>query len=314
MQSFCGSEVRTNVAAFDCDNARKYPKKLGIGGKAFTTVEAADSATFYAALIAATKLDTGNADKLFFINNIEEPTDARGQNTKGKVGEGVEQVLVEGKPGFTYRVEIGQDLFKRLRKFNKRRVKIFTYDDAGNLWGAKSTDGKFVGAEAVFFISGNTQQTSSAPVSALIEIGYVSAKQYNDEAFYVPVELTEFEPVGLLDAYLSSVSNAANVWKIDLKAPVGQFGKFINLSKKFNSQLVAGLYNAKTGANYATNLPITSRAYDSSLECETITFDSTAYGLLASGDKIKLYLDPVADLEAAGIVGIEGVEVILTKP
>src|SRR5204862_7863094 len=120
------------------------------------------------------------------------------------------QVLVEGKTGFTYRVEIGQDMFKRLRKFNKRRVKIFTYDDAGNLWGCKNTDGNFAGCEAIFFISGNTQQTSSAPVSALIEIAYVSAKQYNDEAFYAPVELTEFEPAGLLDGFLSKVSSVAN--------------------------------------------------------------------------------------------------------
>lgn len=313
MQSFCGSETRTNVAAFDCDNARKYPKKLGIGGKAFTAADAVDDATFYAALIAATKLDTGNTDKLFFINNIEDPNDVSAQNTKGKVGEGVEQVLVEGKPGFTYRVEIGQDLFKRLRKFNKRRVKIFTYDDAGNMWGCKNTDGNFAGCEAIFFISGNTQQTSSTPVSALIEIAYVSAKQYNDESFYVPVTLTEFEPAGLLDGYLSKVSNVDNVYQIDFKVPVGQFGKSLNLSKTFNAQLVAGLYNARTGATYGTTLAITSRAYNSTLECETITFDSTAYTALASGAKIKLYLDPVADLEAAGVTGVEGVEVILTK-
>lgn len=312
MESFCGSDKRTNVAAFDCDKARKYPTKLVLGGKAFAAADAVDNDTFHAALTAATQLDTGDANKLFPINVLRDPNDTSTQNVKGKVGEGVEQVLVEGLPGFSYRVEIGQDLFKRLRKFNKRRVKVFTYDDEENLWGCVNTDGKFAGCEAVFFISGNTQQTSSAPVSALIEIGYISAKQYNDESFYVPVVLTEFEPTGLLDGFLTKVSNVANVYKIDFKAPTAAFNQFLNLSKKYNAQLVAGLYNAKTGATYATNLPITSRAYDATLECETITFDSTAYALLAPGAKIKFYLDPVADLVTAGITGVEGVIAILT--
>ncbi len=312
-ESICGAAKRVNVAAFDCDEARKFPKKLILGGKAFSTSDVADTDTFYAALIAATKLDTGDANKLYAINNILDPNDVTEANKEGAVGEGPSQVLVEGRPKFTYRVEIGQDLFKRLRLFNKRTIPVFTHDDSGNTWGAKDTAGKFVGAKAIFFISGNTQQTASTPVSALITLTYISAVQYNDEAYYMPVTLGEFEPAGLLDAVLSKVSNITNVYKIDIKAPTAQFGKFINIAKNYNTQLVASLFIAKTGATYATSLALTSVAYDSTLECMTVTFDSTAYTALASGAKIKLYLDVVANLAAADILGIEGVPVILTK-
>lgn len=314
MESFCGQNTRTNVAAFDCDIARKFPNKLIIGSKAFTTGDAVDDDTFKAAILAATNLDTGNADKLFAINNLLNPVDKSDANKEGAVGEGVSQVLVEGRPRFDYQVEIGQDLFKRLRKLNKLTIPIFTYDDAGNLWGAKNSDGKFVGCKAIFFISGNHQQTSSEPVSALISISYVSTKNYNDEAYYVPVTLGEGEPAGLLDADLTEISNSSNVYKIGITAKTALFNRFINLAEKYNASLVVGLFNARTGATYGTTLAITSVAYDSTLKAMTVTFDSTAYTALNSGDKIKLYLDIVADLVTGGITGIEGVPVIITKP
>ena len=313
MESFCGSNTRTNVAKFACDRARLFPNKLTIGGKEFTEEECADEETYKAAKIAATKLDTGNADKLYVINTLLDPNETTEQNRNGAVGEGVPQVLVEGRPAFTYRVEIGQDLFKRLRKFNKQIVPITTYDDGGMDWGAKLSNGKFGGCLAYFFISGNTQQTASTPVSALITVSYLSAKQYNDEAFYVPVELGENEPEGLLDGEFREISNVSNVYKIAFDAPTAQFGKRINLAEKYNAEIVVGLLNARTGATYATTLALTSASYDSALKLLTVTFDSTAFGALASLAKIKLYFDPVADLEAAGIENIEGVPVIITK-
>lgn len=312
-ESICGASQRVNVAAFDCDEARKFPKKLIFGGKAFTPSECADADTYRTALIAATKFDSGNANKLFVINNIQDPQEITEANKTGAVGEGPVQVLVEGRPAFTYRVEIGQDLFKRLRKFNKKTINVFTYDDAGNNWGAKDAAGNHVGAKALFFISGNTQQTASTPVSALITISYLSATQYNDEAFYMPVELGEFEPAGLLDVYLRYVSNSANVFKIAVEAPTAQIALVINIAEKYSAELVTALFTAATGATYGTPLTITSVAYDSTLKVLTVTFDSTAYTALANGTKIRLSLVNVAGLEVVDIEGIEGVPVILTK-
>lgn len=314
MESFCGANRRTNVGKFDCDEARKFPTKLLFGSHSFTEANAVDDATFLAALIAACSLDDGNSGKLYPVHTLLDPQDQTAANTEAAVGEGVPQVLVEGKPKFQYSVEIGQELFKRLRKFNKKKMKIFTYDDAGNLWGVKDTSGNFVGCEAIIFVSGNRQQTASAPVSAQITLSYTSARQYNDEAVYVPVELGEFEPAGLLDGELKEISHSANVYKIGFVVPTAKYGKTINLWEKYNAVIVAGLFTAFTGATYATPLALTSVAYDSTLKAGTVTFDSTAFSALASGTKIKLVLDPVADLVAAGIEGIEGVPVIITKP
>lgn len=312
-QTFCGANARTNVAPFDCDKARKFPAKIGIGSASYTTVQAATDASMLAALLANAILDDGTAGKQYWIHTLRDPQDQTAANTEGAVGEGVPQVLVEGKPKFQYSVEIGQNLFKRLRKFNKQRIKVMTYDDAGNLWGATDSTGKFVGAEAIFFITGNRQQTASAPVSAQITLSYISAAQYNDEAVYVPVTLGEFEPAGLLDGELRYVSNTTNVYKIAWVAPTASFGKTINLAKIYNAVIVVGMFNARTGLTYATTLAITSVAYDATLEVLTVTFDSTAYTALSAGDKIKLYTDIVSDLVLLGIEGIEGVPVILTK-
>lgn len=314
MESFCGANARTNVKPFDCDEARKFPSKLFFGSAAFTEADAVDNDTFLAALTAATQLDFGAAGKLYPIHTLLDPQDQTAANTEGAVGEGVPQVLVEGKPKFQYSVEIGQDLFKRLRKFNKKKIRVFTYDDAGNLWGSKDTDGNFVGAEAVIFVSGNRQQTASAPVSAQITLSYTSAVEYNDDSFYVPVELGAFEPGGLLDGVLTNISHTTNVYKIGFVAPTAQYGKTINLWEKYHTELVAGLFSAGTGVGYGTPLAITSVAYDATLKAGTVTLDSTAYTALASGTKIQLKLDPVADLVAGGIEGIEGVAVILVKP
>lgn len=313
MASNCGKAKRTNVGTFDCDLARLFPLKLIMGGKKFPKEICADPDAYRDALLTATELDTDSSDKLFAINVLRDPQDTTPANQTGAVGEGPEQVLVEGKPSFTYRVEIGQDLFKRLRRFNKRIIPIYTYDDGGNNWGAEDSGGNHVGAQAKFFISGNTQQTASTPVSALITVTYLSASQYHDEAAYVPVVLSEFEPRGLLDAELKYLSNAANVFKIKVEARTAQLGVFLNYAKEYSSAWVGSLFSAATGATFATPLTITSVAYDATLACLTVTFDSTAYTALAAAAKIRLSMKTVADLKAANITGIEGVPVVLTK-
>lgn len=312
-ESMCGQLKRPNVGNFSCDQARKIPKKLIMGDYEFDDDDCADSETFRTALIAATKFDSSNPNKLYAINNILDPQRTTEANKTGATGDGPVQVLVEGRPGYTYRVEIGQDLFKRLRKYNKQVIPIWTYDDAENCWGAVNSAGKFIGARAYFFISENDMQTSSTTVSALISIAYISTKQYHDEAYYMPVSLGEFEPEGQLDVYLSKKSNAANVFKIDLKIPTAQKNAFINISEKYSTELVVGLLSAKTGAGFATPLDITSVAYDAVLKCLTVTFDSDDYTALANGALIKLSLANIAALEAANITGLEGVPVILTK-
>jgi hypothetical protein len=312
--SYCGSARRTNTGAFDCDEARKIPLKLALGGAVFVDADFADDDTFKAAVIAKSKLAHTDEEKLFFIHNILDPQDKTDAPKTGKVGEGPLTYLVEGKPTFEYSVEIGQDLFKRLRKLNKRKINVFTLDDAGKFWGAENTAGDFIGAKALFFIYGNTQQTPSSPVKATIAISYISEKQYHDEAFYAEIELGSEEPEGLVDVDITKVSQSSNVFKLDLKAPTAKKGGFINYAKKYSTQLVVGLFFAKTGATFGTSLALTSVAYDSTLECMTVTTDSTAYGLLASGAKIKFGLVIPPTLDAADVTGIEGVDLIVAKP
>lgn len=312
--SVCGNATRTNTGSFDCDEARKIPRKLGIGSKAFDAADTADPVTFKTAIIAASKLPYTDSNKLLFIHKLRDPQDKTSDPTKGKVGDGPEQILLEGLPAFEYSVEIGHDLYKRLRKLNKRRVPIFTYDDSDHWWGMKNASGKLVGPTALFFIYGATQQTTSSPVFAKIAVAYDDANEYHDQAFYATVSLGSNEPEGLLDATLSKVSNATNVYQIDVKAPTPEFEKYINFAEKYSTELASSaLFTAKTGATYSTTLVLTSVAYNATLKCLTITFDSTAYTALNSGDKIKLSMVDPATLDAADVTGIEGVDLIIVK-
>jgi hypothetical protein len=98
-----------------------------------------------------------------------------------------------------------------------------------------------------------------------------------------------------------------------LKVPGSNLIGDYNTYDEVGALIAALTFTAGTGTNYGTSLAITSVAVDATLKCLTVTFDSTAFGLLSSGAAIKLMPPTPATLDAADVTETELVSVILTK-
>jgi hypothetical protein len=107
----------------------------------------------------------------------------------------------------------------------------------------------------------------------------------------------------------------SNVYKIGAKVINTQLGADQNLYTKYATELASSsLWEAHTGATFSTTLALTSVAGDSTNKGWTVTADNTAWTALPSGTKIRFRLKDPATLLAAGVRGIEGIPIIVTKP
>jgi hypothetical protein len=114
--------------------------------------------------------------------------------------------------------------------------------------------------------------------------------------------------VGLINFQLSKLSNASNVYKIKAIADGGT-----DLEPLYGAAMAALTWtavNLQTGAAFT----VTSVADDTALDAFTVTFDSTAYTALTSGQKIQLYAPTAAAMDAADVTPYEGISVVITKP
>jgi hypothetical protein len=314
--SLCGN-VGANTGPIACDTSRGVPKVLILGGAEFTPDQYASSEAFKEALLEAVNLPNGDAGKMYPFPEIQNVVNNTEANTTGTTGLGLQLILREGRPAYTFGVLIGTNLEKQLRKFNRRVVPVMVFDDAGNTWGSLTSTKNFKGTNALIYVSGKPFSDGSS-VDTLytnVSISFTSAADFFDYAAFVNTDFNVNELEGLLDATLyEAVENTANAYKIGVVYENAQLGGNINLYDKYGADLaVAALWKAYSGTALATPLTITSVAVDAALKAYTVTLDSTAYSALGSLAKIKLQLDTPAALQAGDVTGIESVPLILTK-
>lgn len=315
--SLC-STVGVNTGGIDCDRKKGVPQKFLAGSAAFDSTDWADSQSMLDAILAVINLPAGSASKLFPFPTIQGNTDNTEANTEGTLGYGLKFILREGRPAYTFQILCGETQYKALRQFNNTIIPIFIIDDSSTLWGTKNASGDFIGYSALIFVSGNPFEdgTSADKKAATVTVSFTSSAQFNDNSFYFTANgWTEADLLGLKDAPLALVGAVSATTKFEIKIPTAQLGVSVNLGDFYGDELeAAGLFIAKTGANFTTALPITSVTYNTSDKTWSVAFDATAYGLLASAAQIKVYLADPAVLYAAGVTGIEGTAVIITKP
>jgi hypothetical protein len=311
--SICGT-VGANTGAIECDVRRGIPANIVVGGAAFTEAEYATAAAFKTAFKSRLKLATGSNEKLFPFPEIQGVTNKTEAPKEGTLGLGLKEILLDGKPGYEFDVVVGTSLEKRLRKFNSQQIPVMILDQNGNIWGKLDDDNKFIGTKVLIYIVGQAFGDGNGSTMTKIQISFVSAKDFYDSAAFVTSTLTSSDMVGLLDADLSYVSKASNVYKVKAHIATAQAGVKLSVYDQFADALAsADKWVAKTGAGFETTLAITTVAKDTAIKGWTITFDSTAFTALSAGASIKLSLVDPATLDAADIVDIEGVPVILTK-
>jgi hypothetical protein len=314
--SLCGN-VGANTGPIACDISRGVPKVPILGGAEFTPSQYATSEAFKEALLEAVSLANGDAGKMYPFPEIQNVVNNTEANTTGTTGLGLQLILREGRPAYTFGVLIGSNLEKQLRKFNNQVVPVMMFDANGNVWGSLTAAKNFKGANALIYVSGKPFSDGSSvdTLYTLVTMSFTSAAEFFDYAAFVNTDFNVNELEGLLDATLSTAAdNTANAHKIKVAYQNSQLGGDLNLYDKYSAALAdEALWEAFTGAALATPLVITSVAADPTLKAFTVTFDSTAYTALGALAKIKLQLVTPTDLKAADVVGIESVPLIITK-
>lgn len=313
-----------NTGGVLCDDKRRRPKKIIVGGKKFSSSDYADSATLMAAILAACKLPTGDANKLSPFPEILEVAVNTPASTSGNLAHGPVRRLAKGKPAYTYSCEIGQLEFQKLLAYDGKTLPAYTFDEANNMWGYRAiadantpNTNNWEGEMVYITVEGNGFEDGANAATGVctISVSYLSVDDFEKRGTYASLpNLSAGDLVGLKDVMLSEPqAHASNVHKIKMTIPLPKLGSDLNIFDDFGAAIAALTFTAFTGATFTTSLTITSIAVDNTLKCLTVTFDSTAYTALSAGAKIKLVPPTAAVLDAADVPGIEIGYIILTK-
>jgi hypothetical protein len=318
------SVVGGNTGGVECDTKRKVPKKILVGGKAFSSTEYATASSLQTAILASINLPTGDADKLYPFPEIGEVAVNTEADTTGSLALGAVRRLRKGRPSYTYSVEIGQLQYQNLLAFDGKIVPVFTFDDANNMWGYRAVaaantpnTNPWRGEKAYVTISGNGFEDGANATTgvATITVSYLSVDDFEKRGTYASLpNLAAGDMEGLKDVMLSEPqAHSTNVYKIKMSIPMPKLASDLNIHDDYGSTIAGLTWAAGTGANFGTTLDITSVAVDNTLKCLTVTFDSDDYSALTNGDEILLTPPNVSALVAAGVTGIEIGSIILTK-
>jgi hypothetical protein len=314
--SLCGS-IGANTGELQCDAARGVIRKLYIFGGAITAANYADSTALGAALKAASLLPKTDKDKLFPLPEVQNIEDRSEANTTGSLNQGFTSIIREGKPAYELKIFAGNELVKNLRKFNNATVQILELDSNGKLWGTASGT-SVVGYKAKLFFGGLKSATGQNVEEGVVTftVSVLDNSEYYDNAKYLDVSGVNLNNVkSLVDAELfEAAAKASNVYKIGARVATSKAGSYINLHDEYPTELAnASRWEAFTGATFTTSLAITTVAVDNTNKCWTVTFDNTAFTALSANAKIKVQLKDPATLDAADIVDIESIPVVVTK-
>ncbi len=313
-----------NTGGTPCGWRRQTPVVLIVGGKEFTYEEYADADTFQDALIAATQLQTGNSSKLFafpVINDIAVNTES---DSTGSLNLGPVVRLKKGRPAYTFTMQdLPQDQYMNLLAFDNKTLPAFIFDDAGQVVGYRGAavsntinQEVFKGQRALITVSGNGFKDGAnvATGQATVSVSFISIDDFDKRAAAITLpNLSSGDLEGLREIMLSKLSSASNVYKIKTTISTSDLEGGLDVYDDYSAALVGLTWTAWTGTGYATTLPVTSVTVDATTKSLVFTFDTTAFGLLVSGAKIKLIPPTVVALDAVDISPFEIFPVILTK-
>lgn len=311
--SLCGA-VGRNTGEIDCDPVRGNPVKIMLGSSTFLAADYADSPTLKIAFVNRMKRGAGDPEKLFPLPVIQGTTDKTVAAKEGTLGYGLTFKLQRGKPGYEFDVVAGSTLEKKLMAFDKKQMPVFIYDDAAQIWAKQDSSGSFIGVKYLVGVEPRPHGDASNAKVTKVSISIVDAQDFVENASVFLSDFSVSDLVGLKDVTLSEPSaHSTNVYKIKMTIPTVILNSPINIYDAFAALIAAMTFTAGTGVNFGTSMPVTSVAVDATNKCLTVTLDSTAYGLLSAGDKIKLTPPSVTTLDTGNVTGIEISPIILTK-
>lgn len=308
------SLLQPNAGAPECDKSRGIPRYLVIGNAAFLAANVASSATFKAAFKSACLKGRDESGKLIvlpIVMNVENQTEG---NQEGTLNQGFKEVLREGAPAFLFGVRISNKHAQNLRALNKQEVKVFTVDDARLMWGTLTGTPSFEGEKAILFVGGDNFTDGQSSKMIAIGVSFTDVEGFKGSSVYQPIDFNVSDFGRLKDVYITeAAASAANVFKLTGKIKTGQFNKTLDVYADYAATMAAvnkwKAKNVATGAAFTiTSVAVNAAGY------WTVTLDTTAWTALTAGDQVEINFETPSVLDAAGVTGIEGVSLIVTKP
>jgi|GEM_PF-1939415 len=318
--SLCATAGVSNTGELECDVSKGVLKKLFIFNGVFGSSDYTDENTFFAALVANSKLSKNASNKVFPIKEAQDISDNSEADKEGSLGLGFSVVLVAGRPKYTIKVFAGSDLLKRYRTYQNKTVRVLEYDANGVMWGTKSGT-SFTGYQAKMSFSGGKLATGQNVEEGVVTItlSILSNSEYLDNSYYVQIDENIEDVKSLLDSPLAYVSKASNVYKYSVLIPGASLLGSYNVLPDYGTAIAAlvAQFTAKSAATAAlaptgTSLPITSIVYNVGGDgLLTVTYDSTAFA--TAGAYLYLAGPTPAQLDTGNVTGIELMSVVHAK-
>lgn len=299
-----------NVGVPPCDLSRKKIKGVIFADKG-VTFSGADIAS-PAAFIAAVKAKTyaargGRVYPIWDLTNFEDNT---GDPSTGSIGNLTTATIVvsDAVPAFSFGYAGSEARHKVMAMIASQSLDVFLVDEGYAVYGTTDAEGVFGGytvmqayADTVKFIA------ADAVNQYRFRLTLASITEYRDQSAYVVTNTGITGAKGLVNVYLSKVSNSTNVYQIEATIEGGT-----NFAELYGTAVAAMTWSAKNLETGAA-LTLSSIAYDSTNKRFTVTVDATAYGALATGAKFQISGPAAATLFGGNVTPYEMVSLTLVK-
>lgn len=299
-----------NVGVPPCDLKKKKMKGVIFAdrGVTFSGSEVASAAAFIAAV--KTKTTAARGGRVYPVWDLLNFEDNTGDPATGGIGNLTTATITtsDAVPAFRFGYNGTEARHTRMSAMAGATLDVFFVDEGFSVYGTLKSEGVFGGFDVLQAYGDVTKfvvQDAINQYSFRVTLGSVT--EYRDLSTYVVTNSGILSAVGLVNVVLSKLSNATNVYKIQAIADGGT-----NL-EILNGVAIAALTWTATNLQTGAAITITSVADDSALDAFTVTFDSTMYTALGTGDKIQLNGPSAAALSAAGVKPYEMIPVILVK-
>jgi hypothetical protein len=303
-------DTQFNTGVPLCDLIKR--KLIGIvfadAGVFFTPTHRASKAAFLAEFAA--KCFAARGSRIFPLWNIRNFNDQTGQPQTGGVGNLVTTnvKMSDEIPAFEIGYKGGEIQHQILSNVENGNYSVYLVDEAYTFYGTTS------GVNMVGF---STEQIKVAiskfPTSDFVNqysfsITFGSAIEFKSQSAFMKLSNAVTANKGLVNVTGSLFSQVSNVVKI---MPIAAGGT--NLEVLYGTLISALSFTAKnvqTGAAFT----VTSTADDATNDAYTVTLDSTAYGLLATGESVDIYGPTPAAMAGASVKFYEFIPFRVTKP
>lgn len=208
---------------------------------------------------------------------------------------------------YSYRLKNGISHHRFLRTFNKQHEKFVYFEVTGSvLHGSVHPDLDANGLEQMtgfdlnlLFAPGKRNATRTEPTYFRVLLGFADTVQVNDELFSVDTELNPLRAFkGVREVELKNVTPAGAA------SGVYHIEAYVDGKNIAGSDIGASFADAAIwiGANLATaaEVDLTTVARNATNTAYILTFDNTDVDY-DTDEQIKIDLEPVADLETAGL-------------